>query len=161
MVDTVALFRCVCGADIPFIRGRPVDCLRCGRSHRPEAMGQSGLETVVLSKTRTAAASASEAGDGPSAEEPRRSLVGQTLDHFQILEELGHGGVGTVYRALDTSLERYVALKVLREEGDPAAHETFVHEARAQARLNHPGIATIYYIGRRADIPFFAMEYVP
>jgi uncharacterized RDD family membrane protein YckC len=161
MADTVALFRCVCGADIPFIRGRQVNCPRCGRRHNPEAMGPASLDTVVLSKSRVAQAVPAAGVELPPEPEPRPSLIGQTFDHFQIIEELGQGGVGTVYRALDTSLERYVALKVLREEGDPAAHETFVHEARAQARLNHPGIATIYFIGRRADIPYFAMEYVP
>ncbi len=90
-----------------------------------------------------------------------QSLSGQCLDHFQILEELGRGGIGTVYRALDTSLERYVAVKVLNGEVEDGALEAFVHEARAQARLNHPGIATIHYVGRHGTIPYFAMEYVP
>lgn len=69
--------------------------------------------------------------------------------------------MGTVYRAVDTSLEREVAVKVLNEEGESWALEAFVHEARAQARVNHPGIATIHSIGRHGEIPYFAMEYVP
>ena len=154
LAEATALFHCVCGADIPLENGKEVVCPRCARRHQPRAMEEARLETVVLS-----------AGGSPAsrrAEEPERpSLVGQSLDHFQILGELGQGGVGKVYRALDRSLERYVALKVLSGDADTAALETFVHEARAQARLNHPGITTIYYVGRHGDIPYFAMEYVP
>ena len=97
MAETVALFRCVCGADIPFIRGREVHCTRRGRRHNPGAMSQARMETVVLSKSRVPPA-------GGAAPADRPSLTGRSFDHFQILEELGQGGVGTVYRALDTSL---------------------------------------------------------
>lgn len=154
VIEAGSLFRCVCGSDIPLRDGQEITCPACGRRHKPQAMRQALLETVVLEKGEAVARAAAAAAERPS-------LTGQSLDHFKVLEKLGQGGVGTVYRALDTSLERYVALKVLNEEGDPQALEAFVHEARAQARLNHPGIATIYYIGRRGDIPYFAMEYVP
>jgi eukaryotic-like serine/threonine-protein kinase len=154
MAEATALFHCVCGADIPLENGKEVVCPRCARRHQPRAMEEARLDTVVLA---AGGAPAVRRGDGPA----RPSLVGQSLDHFQILGELGQGGVGKVYRALDKSLERYVALKVLSGDADTAALETFVHEARAQARLNHPGITTIYYVGRHGDIPYFAMEYVP
>jgi uncharacterized RDD family membrane protein YckC len=153
---TGAIFRCVCGLDLPLVEDAEIACTRCGTVHRPQAATGSPAETAVLAENGSPRApgrpGSAAAGDG---------LMGQTFDHFRILNKLGEGGVGTVYRALDTSLERQVALKVLNEEGDPAALEAFVHEARAQARLSHPGIATIYYIGRRAQTPYFAMEYVP
>ncbi|MCB9595779.1 MAG: protein kinase [Sandaracinaceae bacterium] len=96
------------------------------------------------------------------------SLTGKHLDHFDIEELLGRGGMGEVYAAVDTSLDRPVAIKVLR--GDVTSHadmtDRFLREARAQARLNHPNIVHIYYIGRRPhdggpDSLFFAMERVP
>jgi uncharacterized RDD family membrane protein YckC len=155
MVEAKLLFHCVCGEDLPLAGDREIVCSRCHRHHHPQAMKPSMVETVVLGGNGGKRA----AGPPPSAGSP--TLVGQTFDHFRILDHLGQGGVGTVYRAVDTSLERYVALKVLNEEGDPEALEAFVHEARAQARLNHPGIATIYYVGRRGETPYFAMEYVP
>src|SRR5262245_49206864 len=122
MAEVSALFHCVCGADFPLENGKEVVCPSCGRRHQPQAMEQARLETVVLSSSRSPAVRR-------AAGEERPSLVGQSLDHFQILGELGQGGVGKVYRALDRSLERYVALKVLTGEADAAALETFVHEA--------------------------------
>lgn len=93
------------------------------------------------------------------------SLTGTRLDHFIIGQRLGHGGMGEVYSATDTSLDRPVAIKVLR--GDvtrlPGMTDRFLREARAQARFNHPNIVHIYYIGRRptedeVESLFFAME---
>jgi len=96
------------------------------------------------------------------------ALEGAQLDHFRIESLLGRGGMGEVYDATDTSLDRSVALKVLRAEvtEHAAMTERFMIEARAQARFNHPNIVHIYYIGTRpteADGPdslFFAMERV-
>jgi uncharacterized RDD family membrane protein YckC len=94
-------------------------------------------------------------------------LVGAQLDHFVIERQLGHGGMGEVYAARDASLDRPVAIKVLRGELTQAAGmtERFLREARSQARLNHPNIVHIHYIGRRPtpggeDSLFFAMERV-
>jgi serine/threonine protein kinase len=85
------------------------------------------------------------------------------LARHEILEKLGEGGVGVVYKARDTSLDRLVALKFLKP-GSEASLETqnrFVDEARAIAALNHPNIATIYEIGATADGPVLVLEYLP
>jgi len=89
-------------------------------------------------------------------------VVGQTLSHFEIQQKLGQGGMGVVYRALDTRLNRAVAIKVLSPEllRDPGRQQRFVREARAASALNHPNIITIYEIDRDRDADFIAMEYV-
>jgi tRNA A-37 threonylcarbamoyl transferase component Bud32/uncharacterized RDD family membrane protein YckC len=89
-------------------------------------------------------------------------LCGRTLQHFEVLECIGVGGMGSVYRAHDLSLDRTVALKVIRSEKVAAAaqRERFVREARSQARLSHPNVVPIYFIGEDDGLLFFAMELV-
>jgi Tol biopolymer transport system component/tRNA A-37 threonylcarbamoyl transferase component Bud32 len=89
-------------------------------------------------------------------------MVGETLSHYQIQETLGQGGMGVVYKALDTRLERTVALKVLRNEAvnDPERIRRFVQEARAASALHHPNIVTVYDVDTAGGIDFIAMEYV-
>jgi uncharacterized RDD family membrane protein YckC len=113
--------------------------------------------------------------DDVAATEPRSisrssaSLVGEVLDHFRVDDEIGRGGMGAVFRGWDTSLDRPVALKVLRDDitGRPDQEDRFLREARAQAQLNHPNVVHIYFIGHRPPKTpgghrslYFAMELV-
>ncbi len=90
-------------------------------------------------------------------------MIGKTLSHYKVIEKIGQGGMGEVYRAEDTSLKREVAIKVLPEQftKDPQRLARFEREAQLLASLNHPNIAAIRSFEHSEDIHFLVLELVP
>src|SRR5580693_3837466 len=93
---------------------------------------------------------------------PETPIVGQVLGHHRVLEQIGAGGMGLVFRAADEQLERDVALKVLPQGmlADDAARKRFRREALLLAKLNHPNIGTVYEFGSQDGVDFLVMELV-
>jgi len=118
-------------------------------------VGREKVAPAVPDRTATAPR-APDASDAPEL------AAGQQLGHFRIERALGAGGMGEVYLATDLALERPVAIKVLpaRVAREPARRDRLVREARAQARIAHPNVGHIYFIGEEAGRLYFAMEYV-
>src|SRR6266704_2385476 len=89
-------------------------------------------------------------------------MIGRSISHYEIVSLLGEGGMGLVYKARDTRLNRFVAIKVLPADkvADPERKRRFIQEAQAASALNHPGIITIYDIDNQNGTDFMVMEFV-
>lgn len=150
------LYRCACGFEFPVDPNLGGVCPSCQRRIHGAAIGLVNSATVTLANLDAH----KDSHDFSSAALELAS--GTMLGHFRLDRRIGKGGMGAVYRALDTSLERYVAVKVVRSsEGSSGGQiESILREAVAQARLNHPNVVTIYYVGRHKEEPFLAMELV-
>ena len=153
----VVSYRCVCGETVPLHEVDGGVCAACGRHYSGEVLRGAFAETVQLGEGGEATGVTAVSGE----QDPR---IGKTFGHYEIVARLGEGGMGSVYRALDKSLQRYVALKVIRS-GEQSSTDTrqlqrLFQEAIAQARVNHPNVVHIYYVGRDGDSPFLAMELV-
>ena len=171
------LYHCTCGEQLvlnPSIGG---SCQTCGRNISPKLLNQDLGITVPIEVSHTQPDSTIEKGlssdsftvvppIGTEEQIHAENLCGCMFGHFQLVSPLGKGGVGQIYRAFDTSLKRYVAVKLLRSGiGEGAASsdkevEKLLQEAISQARFTHPNIVTIYYVGQEDETPFLAMELV-
>jgi eukaryotic-like serine/threonine-protein kinase len=150
------MYRCVCGFEFrvdPKIGG---ECAHCKRIVRSEALQNAMSATVSLSNLHL------EDDVQHFEVDESEELAKRMYGHFRLDRKLGSGGMGYVFRALDTSLQRYVAVKVMRNANQciDSRIATMLREAVAQARLNHPNVVTIYYVGRQDEEPFLAMELI-
>lgn len=154
-------YLCVCGNEALVGPASGSTCTSCGRRF-PTTLS-AGDPALTVEAVAPEAAPGQAGGLLPTSG-IGNSRIGEVLGHYRIVTLLGSGGMGTVYRALDESLQRYVALKVIRATLDQrvdARHvKRLLQEAIAQARVNHPNIAHIYYVGMEGESPFFAMELI-
>ena len=181
--------RCVCGTNVDLGLEDGGKCPNCDRQYSRRAVLLAATETIRLpfpmdDETPGDGLNDSLFGNGvgpegdfsgsggddrgrEAEEEESECTVPDDarLGHFRVIKRLGRGGMGEVYRALDESLQRYVAIKLLRplrgdESSRDEALERLLEEARAQARVNHSGIVHIYYVSADRAQPFLAMELV-
>lgn len=157
-------YLCVCGEELQLDhQADSVQCPKCQRVY-----GAGAFQHTLDFSFQTKSLEGSTSWSDLAASLPDKSLelkAGDHLEHFKIIGVLGKGGMGAVYRAVDESLERYVALKVIEKKiskSNQSEYERLLQEARAQARLNHPNVVQIFYIQHKTEgsTPFFAMELV-
>lgn len=162
------MYRCSCGVQLILDPLQGGQCDQCGRLITAEKLTLELSATMALPSDATLESYNETAGNDSSFDvvgvDP---LVGQDFGHFKIVNRLGGGGMGYVYRAIDTSLRRFVAVKVLRsgvgwsdQASSNSEAEVLLQEAISQARVNHPNVVTIYFVGKQDNEPFLAMELV-
>jgi Protein kinase domain/RDD family len=146
------VYTCVCGADVNVdVSSSETTCPDCSRK-----ILSAGFTAASMSIGATVIGNVGEPLSDTLPVQP-----GDVLDHFSVTELLGAGGMGAVFRARDESLQRFVAIKVIRGDHENAARrERIIQEARAQARVGHNHVVHIYYVGIHHQCPFFAMELV-
>jgi len=169
------LYQCSCGHQMELEEESGGACDKCGDVVSTKRLNHDLALTMTLGSLPTDPVGGgtlyfedSQLGMDPvEAAKIEFAMIGKELGHFKLIDPLGKGGMGQVFRALDTSLRRYVAVKVLRSgmPGVGAATtdreiEVLLQEAVSQARVTHPNIVTIYYVGKHEESPFLAMELV-
>lgn len=175
------LYRCPCGRQLTLDANSGGTCPTCDRIVTPKMLEHELNVTVTLSN-ESMDLDATLPGDefalqhdvpisapDSNVENPD-VLIGEMFGHFQLISPIGKGGMGQVYMALDTSLQRYAAVKILRSHLAATAETTaqssddeidkLLQEAVSQARVTHPNVVTIYYVGKQDGNPFLAMELV-
>ncbi len=161
--DDERIFDCKCGAKFVVVGDMATACANCGHVVNS---AKRIADAITLSQDDFHSRGSFDHGNttGPDSNPSSGKLAGITLGHFQLENMLGSGGMGAVYKALDTSLQRYVAVKVINDvrygADQHSVTSSIIREAVAQARLNHPNVVTIYYVGRTESEPFLAMELV-
>ncbi len=173
--NTRVLYQCSCGHQMELVEDVGGQCPECSQVVSSKLLNHDLAMTMTLGTLPTGPACSGTLYYGESQLETdpvevakiEASMAGKELGHFRIIDPLGRGGMGQVFRALDTSLRRYVAVKVLRSglagsQGNSSDHEIdlLLQEAVSQARVTHPNIVTIYYVGKHEEDPFLAMELI-
>ncbi|MBM81790.1 MAG: hypothetical protein CMJ78_14530 [Planctomycetaceae bacterium] len=162
--DGERTYRCVCGESLLIDAHTSVTCDGCGRKFSANILNEAVADTVSIRAIESPDFAPTVLNDETADLDETAPQRGDMIGHFRVVNILGRGGMGAVYRALDESLQRYVALKVIRrpgDVGDDTVHvQRLLQEARAQARVNHPNVVHIYYVSRDEQSPFLAMELV-
>lgn len=169
--ESTLLYRCCCGKELQLSPGIGGSCPQCGKQISPKALNHELAMTMTIHgaepETGHSAVDLSQTKPSADTADPDQ-LIGRSFGHFEIIDPLGRGGMGQVYRALDKSLQRYVAVKVLRSgigstkstRSSEVEIDSLLQEAISQARVTHPNIVTIYYVGKQDGNPFLAMELI-